>query len=76
MNTAKPMPGSIGSDSIDLREWRYKACLIHSEQYLLTCMRYIELNPVCAGMLERSATNKCWVLGDAEFKQSLTKQFA
>ena len=31
-------------------EGRYKATLIDSESYLLTCMRYIELNPVRAGM--------------------------
>lgn len=31
-----------------LWEGRYKATLIDSEQYLLTCMRYIELNPVRA----------------------------
>ena len=31
-------------------EGRYKASLIHDEQYLLTCMRYIELNPVRASM--------------------------
>ncbi len=29
-------------------EGRYKASLIHDEQYLLTCMRYIELNPIRA----------------------------
>lgn len=34
-----------------LWEGRYKATLIDSEQYLLTCMRYIELNPVRAGMV-------------------------
>jgi len=33
-----------------LWEGRYKATLIDSESYLLTCMRYIELNPVRAGM--------------------------
>ena len=32
-------------------EGRYKASLIHDEQYLLTCMRYIELNPVRANMI-------------------------
>jgi putative transposase len=32
-----------------LWEGRYKATLIDSESYLLTCMRYIELNPVRAG---------------------------
>jgi len=31
-----------------LWEGRYKATLIDSKQYLLTCMRYIELNPVRA----------------------------
>jgi len=34
-----------------LWEGRYKATLIDSEQYLLTCMRYVELNPVRAGMV-------------------------
>ncbi len=33
-----------------LWEGRYKATLIDSESYLLTCMRYIELNPVRADM--------------------------
>jgi len=36
-----------------LWEGRYKATLIDTEHYLLTCMRYIELNPVRAtGMVE------------------------
>jgi putative transposase len=34
-----------------LWEGRYKASLIDSEPYLLICMRYIELNPVRAGMV-------------------------
>lgn len=34
-----------------LWEGRYKATLIDSESYLLTCMRYIELNPVRANMV-------------------------
>lgn len=34
-----------------LWEGRYKAALIDSEAYLLTCMRYVELNPVRAGMV-------------------------
>jgi putative transposase len=34
-----------------LFEGRYKATLIDTETYLLTCMRYIELNPVRAGMV-------------------------
>jgi len=35
-----------------LWEGRYKASLIDSDAYLLTCMRYIELNPVRARMVE------------------------
>ena len=36
-----------------LWEGRYKATLIDSERYLLTCYRYIELNPIRAMMVER-----------------------
>jgi len=32
-------------------EGRYKASLIHDEEYLLTCMRYVELNPTRANMV-------------------------
>ena len=35
-----------------LWEGRYRATLIDSERYLLACMRYIELNPVRAGMVK------------------------
>ena len=35
-----------------LWEGRYKATLIDSEHYLLTCYRYIELNPVRANMVD------------------------
>jgi len=34
-----------------LWEGRYKAAIVDDEQYLLTCMRYIELNPVRARMV-------------------------
>lgn len=34
-----------------LWEGRFKASLVDSEIYLLTCMRYIEMNPVRAGMV-------------------------
>ncbi len=34
---------------------RYKAKLIADENYWLTCMRYIELNPVSAGMVDDAA---------------------
>ena len=35
-----------------LWEGRYKATLLDSEGYLLTCSRYIELNPVRADMVK------------------------
>ena len=35
-----------------LWEGRYKASLVDDEAYLLACMRYIELNPVRAGMVD------------------------
>jgi putative transposase len=35
-----------------LWEGRFKASLVDSERYLLVCMRYIELNPVRANMVE------------------------
>ena len=34
---------------------RYKSSIIQAETYLLTCMRYIELNPVRAGMVDDPA---------------------
>jgi putative transposase len=30
---------------------RYKSCLVDTDRYLLTCYRYIELNPVRAAMV-------------------------
>ena len=36
-----------------LWEGRYKAALIDSERYMLCCYRYIELNPVRAGLADR-----------------------
>jgi len=38
-----------------LWEGRYRATLIDAESYLLTCYRYIELNPVRAGMVTHPA---------------------
>jgi putative transposase len=35
-----------------LWEGRYKSCLVDSEQYVLTCYRYIELNPIRAWMTD------------------------
>ena len=47
------------SRSGTLWEGRYKSSLIDSEAYLLTCMAYIDLNPVRAGMAE-SAEDFSW----------------
>lgn len=38
-----------------LWEGRFRSCLLQQERYLLTCYRYIELNPVRAGMVEHPA---------------------
>ena len=38
-----------------LYESRYRSTVVDSEAYLLTCMRYIELNPIRAGMVEHPA---------------------
>ena len=38
-----------------LREGRYKACLVDSENYVLHCHRYIDLNPVRARMTDDPA---------------------
>jgi putative transposase len=38
-----------------LWEGRYRATLVDAERYLLTCMRYIEMNPVRAAMVEHPA---------------------
>ena len=43
-----------------LWEGRYKATLIDTEQYLLTCMRYIELNPVRAKNMAKHASEYPW----------------
>lgn len=36
-----------------LWEGRYRASLIQEDRYLLACLRYIEMNPVRAGMVEQ-----------------------
>jgi len=41
-----------------LWEGRYKSSLIDSDKYLLTCMRYIELNPVRANMVNHPGEYK------------------
>lgn len=34
-----------------LWEGRFKSCVVDADNYLLLCQRYIELNPVRAGMV-------------------------
>jgi putative transposase len=51
-----------------LWEGRFKSALIDSARYLLTCSRYIELNPVRAGMVDypgkyRWSSYRCNALG-------------
>jgi putative transposase len=38
-----------------LWEGRFKSCLVQRERYVLTCYRYIELNPVRAQLVESAA---------------------
>ena len=40
-------------------EGRYRSTLIQTDRYLLTCMAYIDLNPVRAGMV-REANDYAW----------------
>ncbi len=42
-----------------LWEGRYKSCLVQAERYLLEVYRYIELNPVRAGMVNEPS-EYCW----------------
>lgn len=54
-----------------LWEGRYKAALLDTEPYLLTCYRYIELNPVRAGMVARPeayhwSSYRCNALGEPD----------
>ena len=38
-----------------LWEGRYRSCLVQARNYMLACYRYIEMNPVRAGMLAHPA---------------------
>lgn len=54
-----------------LWEGRYKAALLDTNRYLLTCYRYIEMNPVRAGMVVepddyRWSSYRCNALGEAD----------
>jgi putative transposase len=52
-----------------LWEGRFRACAVHAEDYLFACMRYIELNPVRAGIVSspedyRHSSFRCNGLGE------------
>jgi putative transposase len=47
-----PYVNHVYGKSGTLWEGRHKGSAVSSEEYLLACMRYIELNPVRAGMVE------------------------
>jgi putative transposase len=54
-----------------LYDGRFKPRLVHSERYLLCCYRYIELNPVRAGLVPAPAdypwsSFRCNALGDPD----------
>ena len=54
-----------------LWEGRYKSCLVDSEEYVLACYRYIELNPVRAGMVVkpseyRWSSHRCNASGEPD----------
>jgi putative transposase len=50
-----PYISHIHGKSSTLREGRHKGCVIDSDEYLLACMRYIELNPVRADLVQNPA---------------------
>ncbi|QSX79729.1 transposase [Agrilutibacter solisilvae] len=54
-----------------LWEGRYKSCLVDSQEYALACYRYIELNPVRAGMVQspadyRWSSHRCNAWGEPD----------
>lgn len=70
-----------------LWEGRHRSSLVQTDQYLLRCMRYIELNPVRAGMVNRPEEyrwssygahawgDKAWLTPHAEYI-GLSENFA
>jgi len=58
------------SRSGTLFEGRFKSSLVQADRYLLTCMQYIELNPVRAGLVKdpgdyRWSSYRCHAFGKA-----------
>jgi putative transposase len=64
-----------------LWEGRYKAALLDTDQYLLACYRYIELNPVRAGMVQhpgdyRWSSYRCNARGEPDLLVSPHELYA
>src|SRR5689334_5079522 len=64
-----------------LFDGRFKSCLVQSERYLLCCYRYIELNPVRAGLAAdpadyRWSSYRCNALGEPDGLVTLHPAFA
>lgn len=55
-----------------LWEGRFRSCLVDSSRYVLACQRYIELNPVRAGMVE-SASAYRWSSHNANSGRVLSR---
>ena len=54
-----------------LWEGRFRSCLIQDEIYLLGCQRYIELNPVRAGMVRIRRSIVGQVTGQTRIMRSM-----
>ena len=54
-----------------LWEGRFQASIVDSASYLLACYRYIELNPVRAGMVRSQSRRKCWQCFGSILRQAL-----
>ena len=53
-----------------LWEGRFRSCLTQEESYLLSCQRYIELNPVRAGVVYLYKPLRLSIVGPAKFTQA------
>ena len=68
-----------------LWEGRYRSSLVQADRYALYCQRYIELNPVRAGMVAQAAayewssrairdsSHKGWALGTTDFCEAMQR---
>ena len=55
LDSGSPCRNDVLSGYLTLWEGRFRSCPIQEEAYLLACQRYIELNPVRAGMVAHPA---------------------